>query len=337
MSQSTGLHSLRTNNCLRANGGLRMETTIDTENTGTILKPNFEPDGVISDPDIASNIIREINPQMAHPGSPEINVVEWERIIEFFSPELFTHIAKETSFNDREKCFTALSIRFDEDTPFEISDLIDVSCGPEVDENRRKYRNHVLSAYEYALNVLPPVTSALVGGWLGQVRVFDPDYYKDEVLPDGKRWGGMHYPYRQEIQISMNCWNKFGDFEYPKESRTHSCTMLHELAHVVHNIYGFYRPGDSGYEYPSKKTNPSSTGCISPINLSDHQAKFVYEMIRSYTLHHRDAFDDVHYSGYCRTHPAEAFACAFERLLRRGETEFLEDYEQFVDVMSLMR
>lgn len=312
-----------------------METPINTDKTGRILQPEFTPDSVISDKEVAEDIVQEINPSMAHPSSPKVDIIEWKRIIEFFSPELFTHIAQETSFNDRRKCFITLSIRFDEDTPFSVSDLVDVTCGSTVGDDTEEYREHVLEAYEYALNVLPPVTATLVGGWLGQVRVFEKSHYKDEVLPGDNRWGGMHYPYRREIQIGMSCWNEYG-MEYPSTSHSSSCTMLHELGHVVHNIYGFYRPGDTGYEYPSTKGDRESTGCLPTFDLSSHQAEFVYEMFRSYALHHRDAFDDVHYSGYGRTHPVEAFACGFELLLRKGEQEILENYEQFGDIFSLM-
>lgn len=312
-----------------------METSLNAEVTGNILTPEFDPDGVISDKEVALAIVKEINPQTAHPSSPRFDLVEWKRIIEFFSPELFTHIAQETSFSDRKKCFTTLSLRFDDDTPFTISDLIDVTCDPTVGDKKADYRDHVLETYEYALNVLPPVTAALVGGWLGQVRVFNKEYYREEVLPDDKRWGGMHYPYRREIQLSMSCWNDYG-MEYPSTSHSSSCTMLHELGHVVHNIYGFYRPGDTGYEYPSKKGGKDSTGCLPTYNLSERQAQFVYDMYRSYALHHRDAFDDIHHSGYCRTQPVEAFACAFELLLRKGEPEIHENYEQFWDVLNLM-
>lgn len=312
-----------------------METPINTSETGRILQPEFTPKEIISDREIAKSIIKEVNPQTAHPSSPKVNVNKWKPIIEFFSPELFTYIAEESSFNDRRKCFTTLSLRFDENTPFEVDDLIDIDVGPTAGNKEKDYREHILNAYEYALNILPPVTATLVGGWLGQVRIFDNKYYKKEILPNDKKWGGMNYPYRKEIQIGKSCWNNF-HLEYPSPSHSQSCIMLHEIGHIVHNIYGFYRPGDTGYNYPSKKYEQDSTGCLHPFNLSSYQAEFVYEMVRSYALHHMDEFEDVDYSGYGRTHPAEAFACGFELLLRKGEQELFDNYEQFVDVMSLM-
>lgn len=313
-----------------------MEAQINQDEVGRILRPNVEPAGIITDSDVAVDVVKKINPQVASPSSPKAELGDWKYIVDMFSPEMFTHIAKVSSFSDRKNCFKTLSIRFDEESPFTVEDLLNVSVGPTVEDNEDEYIKHILDAYEYALTVLPPVTATLVGGWLGQVRVFERDYYRDEVLPDSKRWGGLNYPYRREIQISMSCWNEYG-MEYPASSHSSSCTMLHELGHVVHNIYGFYRPGDTGYVYPSSKNNRDSTGTLTPVNLSGHQKRFVYELFRSYSLHHRTEFDDIHHTGYCRTHPVESFACAFELLLRKGESEIFENYEQFKDVLSMMK
>jgi Mlc titration factor MtfA (ptsG expression regulator) len=47
-----------------------------------------------------------------------------------------------------------------------------------------------------------------------------------------------------------------------------------------------------------------------------------------------ECYQNVRYDGYGKTHPAEAFACAFEILLRNGEKKLMNEYRQFHDVFT---
>lgn len=94
------------------------------------------------------------------------------------------------------------------------------------------------------------------------------------------------------------------------------------------------RPGDHGYTYPSQKNTLSSTGFIEPITLSEKQAQFVYNLIQSYVYTQMDCYDTVRYDDYSTSHPAEAFACAFEVCLRKGDTHLYEEYSQFQNTFN---
>lgn len=175
-----------------------------------------------------------------------------------------------------------------------------------------------------------------MGGYLCEVRVFEKNNYYENILPEDKKYGGLNKPYRRSIEVTdfSSCRIHKKPEKYPCKNSSFSSTYLHELGHVVHNLYGFLRPGDAGYEYPSKKDELDSTGCISPIDLTERQSKFVYDVFRTYVYNRMDCYEDIHSRSYGHTHPVEAFACAFEILCRNGGEKIIEDYRHFHDVFT---
>lgn len=311
------------------------------ERTGVLLDPEFYPKGVVKSPSVAKQLVQEAELTVPTVEEPKCDLEKWEYVIDMLHPTAIYELGESLDSKELADCFKALSIRFDEGD-FTVSDIVSIESGPDLSkqdsEEIDEYIQHVESSYTYALSVLPPVTTALLGSWLDTVSVFDYDYYVDVYLPEGKRWGGMHFPDKREIQVTTKCYvDDPSEVEYPLSHSYGSCTLLHELAHAVHYLYGFQRPNDDGFEYPSSKNELESTGCVSPIELMPEQAEFVLEMFKAYVFHHQPEYEKVRANRYCQTHPVEAFACAFEVLLRYGTEPIATRYPQFYDVLSLMK
>lgn len=312
---------------------------IHQQNSNQYLESNYTPSGLISDPDIAMDVFINADLSMPSMESPAADLDKWREFVDVLTPEVITELGEMVPFYEESQFFKALSIKVDEETPYDVTDLVKITLGPKEQEKDKPNDTvaHIERGYEYVLKVLPPVTSGMVGSWLGEIRAFDNHYYKDEFLPGDYSWGGLHYPRRGEIQMTTDYWYDFtDDVEYPSKSNSSTSTLLHEIGHTVHNIYGFHRPGDSGYAYPSGKHTIVSTGMLPQTNLTTRQEEFIMEIIRSYALNQRDAFKNIHYTGYGTTHPAESFACAFDVLLRQGGPNLRERYEQYNDLFSLM-
>lgn len=306
------------------------------DSTIGILSPQYETEGIVSSTETAKGLVREANLKMPRPSNPEANLDNWKRVIDLLDVEVISNLGREIEDYDISKCFKSLSIKLDEDTPFEIEDdILNIKIGPEI-ENHDERVEHIVGVMKHAIDVLPPVTASLIGGFLCEVRVYEKDNYYENILPDDKKFGGLNKPYRRAIEVTNYCSGRIhkNPDTYPCKSSSFSCVFLHELGHVVHNIYGFLRPGDGGYEYPSQRDELESTGCISPINLSERQANFVYDVFRSYVYNRRDCYQNIHRRKYGHTHPVEAFACAFEKLVRNGGEEIVEEYPQFRDVFT---
>lgn len=306
-----------------------------TDETYGILNPSYEPDGDIGTVDEALSLISDAEISGPDPANPKTDIQKWREVIDSIRPEVYTQIAEEAAYTDISKAFTALSYTMDENTLFTVNDLCNIKTGPNV-ENEEEYRPHVENAVSYTFEMLPPATTALLGSWIGELRVYTKDYYKNEMLPEGEKWGGLHYPHRKEIQMYLSyCRHDFSEEEYPDPDASKGCAVIHELAHAVHNIYGMLRPGDSGYEYPSSSKEIESTGCIG-VDLHPYQAKFTLEANWSYGYHHLNEVEDFRWNGYGRTHPVEGFACAFDALLRQGTETIKKQYPHYYKTLSLL-
>lgn len=298
------------------------------------LEPNYESNGVINDVTVARELVREAELKMPCPARPKVDLDTWRAVIDLLDASVVPELAHELTDSDLSDCFEALSVKTTLNSDIGVSDLVKVDVHGNFDEEN--WTNHVEGVIEYAINVLPPVTAALMGGYVSEVRVFGTHYYKTNVLPDDKSYGGLHKPYRRSIDITDTCYAHLHELDThtPNPNRNTNCTLLHELGHTVHNMYGFLRPGDHGYEYRMEGSELDSSGCINPINLSERQAEFVIDVFRSYALSHRDGFETARYNSYGLSHPAETFACAFGVLARQGGEVIKEDYPQYYDMFT---
>lgn len=314
-----------------------IQTSLEEKDpTVGLLEPNYETEGFVDSVGTAKGLVQEANLRMPNMCNPKVNLDNWRRVIELLSHDVISKLGTEIEDYDLSKCFQSLSIKLDDNTPFEVEgDLLNIKTGPNIEKEEKRVQ-HISEVMKHAIQVLPPVTSALLGGYLCEVRVYEKDNYYENVLPEGKKFGGLNKPYRRSIEVTNYCSGRIhkNPDTYPCKSSSFNCTFLHELGHVVHNLYGFLRPGDAGYEYPSSKGELESTGCISPLNLSERQANFVYDVFRSYVYNRMECYDNIHRSRYGHTHPVEAFACAFEKLARNGGEKIVEDYPQFHDVFT---
>lgn len=296
---------------------------------------SIRPNGVVSNTSVAKFVIRDINPDIPDPQTPFVNFKEWELIVEMFSPEVFTNLAESNEFPLLNDAFVLFSYRFDDSSPFIIEDLFNVDCGPNTGEDEELHAYNVL---EYSMHVLPPVTAGLINIWLGSVRMFDRGYYYEEILPDGVEWPALNKPYKGEIQVSiknsLHCFTP--DSHEPKTTRNHGCVILHELGHVVHSIYGFYRPGSEGYDYPSDRYSLESSGHMHQLELSSYQEEFIMELFKSYGQNHLESTRNIRYNEYGNAHPAEAFACAFEKYAREGLDIIDSEYPQFSTILRFL-
>lgn len=299
------------------------------------LEPQYEPQGVVKTTSTGIGLVREAELHIPRPSKPYCSFEDWRRVIDMVSPSLLPEIAEEINDHDVSNAFKTLDIKVNDNPRFSTSDILNVKTGSEVEHEQAEVE-HIHEVFNHCITQLPPVTSALIGGYLSEIRVYDKDNYRDNILPEGKRFGGLHRPYRRCIEVmgSCSCRINKNPSSYPCKNSSFSCMFLHELGHTVHNLYGFLRPGDHGYDYPSPRDDIESTGCITPLNLSERQSTFVYDIFRTYVYNHMDCYNNPHYASYGQEHPTESFACAFEILLRNGEEEIMDEYWHFHDVFT---
>lgn len=300
------------------------------------LNPDYKPSGIITDTNTAFDILAQANLTVPCPANPKCDPTKWKKIIELFDVSLITKISTELRY-DLSNVFKTLSLRLDPETPYTTSDIINVKVSPCLQHQKESETAHCEDVFKFCIEQLPPVTSGLIGGYLSEVRIFDRDEYIEKMLPEGKRYGGMHKPYRKSIDILGNCRCKIQTMSEPDEDTYMDCTFIHELGHVVHNIYGALRPGDHGFTYPSDKNTLDSTGLIEPLRLSRVQYNFIYDLIRAYVYTQMDCYDTIRFDDYSTQHPVEAFACAFEFYLRKGDSMLYSRYPQFQDVFSHLK
>lgn len=299
------------------------------------LNPNYNPRSVVKNVDTALGLIREGRLHVPRPSSPQCSFEDWRRVIDMLSPSIIPKVAEHLRSHELSDAFKTLDIKINENPKFSSEDILNVKTGPDVKDEQSEV-DHINGVFNYCISQLPPVTSALIGGFLSEVRVYDRDNYLDNILPSGKRYGGLYRPYRRCIEVidSCSCLMSDDPDSYPSRNSSFSCMFLHELGHTVHNLYGFFRPGDHGYDYPSPRNDIESTGCMSPLNLSERQSKFVHDMFRTYVYNHMDCYNNPHHTSYGQEHPTESFACAFEVLLRNGEEKIMDEYHHFHDVFT---
>lgn len=312
---------------------MRQKEKQDTKTNFGFLEPEYETEGLIDNEETALSMILESGISVPCPQKPYCNVRNWRRVIDMLSESAVAEVASGLERHHMSQAFKTLSIKVDSDIPYRVEEILNIKLDDGVSDDERQ---HVEEVFLHCIEQLPPVTAALVGGFLSEVKVFERDTYYNEVLPDGKRYGGLHRPHRRCIEITEGCSCRVNvePDDYPSRNSSFSCMFIHELGHTVHNVYGFLRPGDYGYDYPSKDDEIESTGCISPLSLSDEQSKFVYDMFRTYVYNHMDCYENIRYNNYGNQHPTEAFACAFEILLRNGEQKLVDDYHHFHDVFT---
>jgi hypothetical protein len=301
-----------------------------------LLEPEYEPDGIVNNISTALGLVKQSDLRVPRPSSPMCNLKTWRRVIDMMNAEVIEELGEKIETHDLSNAFKTLSLKLDDCSTYQVDDIIKVKTTSEVSDEKSS-KEHIKSVFRYVVEKLPPVTAALVGGYLSEVRIYGQSEYHDDILPDGKKYGGLHRPYRRCIEIVDRCSSRIhkNPKNYPCYNSSWQCIFLHELGHTVHNIYGFLRPGDGGYDYPSSEDEIESTGCINPINLSKIQSQFVYDMFRTYVYNHMDCYNNVYkYGNYGQQHPTESFACAFEVLLRNGERKIMDEYWHFRDVFT---
>lgn len=299
-----------------------------------MLEPEYTPPNSITSTEEALSVIHANGLTHPQPSSPYVNLRGWREFHERMVPEVYTSLAEQVS-EDISDHFKTLSVRFDPKSPYTYTDIISVDvCESQLsDERVESAYNHINSAIELIFSTLPPVTAGLLGNWVGSVEGYNKEHYKEEILPDDYSWTGMHQPFRRNLQVTVDCWAEYPNSE-SNPNHTHSCTTIHEFGHAVHYIYGLQRPGDHGYDYPDDKQEFESSGVLQQINLSPHQAEFVLEVLKGYKRQHM--YGKLIKYGYERSHPVELFACAFDELVRTGNTAFSEEYPYLVPIMRYL-
>lgn len=203
------------------------------------LEPNYTPSGIISNVDTAVSIIYDSGLKVPNSANPECDLNKWRKVLDLFTIPVITDIPKKISEYNISNVFKTLSIKLDPNTPYDVEDILTIKVSSGLQHTKQSEIKHCKTVFTYCIDRLPPVTAGLVGGFLSEVRLFEHEEYM-KYLPDEKRYGGLHKPFRKSMDVVGECRCMIDTHvdDYPDITSGLSCTFLHELGHVVHNIYG---------------------------------------------------------------------------------------------------